>query len=102
MEVQLTLSCSLQNKIWWMKQNKILFAYGMGSIKKNGIYEQVKNALIHKDVFEFEGIESNPDYDTLMEAVKICRKNKVDFILVKNFWNKLIQYSINLEKKIVK
>ena len=31
-----------------------------------------------------------------------AKKNKVDFILVKNFWNKLIQYSIELEKKIVK
>ena len=31
-----------------------------------------------------------------------AKKNKVDFILVKNFWNKLIQYSIKLEKKIVK
>ncbi|NBQ46199.1 MAG: hypothetical protein EBU39_01110 [Proteobacteria bacterium] len=31
-----------------------------------------------------------------------AKKNKIDFILVKNFWNKLIQYSIKLEKKIVK
>jgi len=31
-----------------------------------------------------------------------AKKNKVDFVLVKNFWNKLIQYSIKLEKKIVK
>jgi chorismate mutase len=30
------------------------------------------------------------------------KKNKIDFVLVKNFWNKLIQYSIKLEKKIVK
>ena len=30
------------------------------------------------------------------------KKNKIDFILVKNFWNKLIRYSIKLEKKIVK
>lgn len=31
-----------------------------------------------------------------------AKKNKVDYVLVKNFWNKLIQYSIKLEKKIVK
>lgn len=62
-------------------KEKILFAYGGGSIKKNGVYEQVKQALIHKNVFEFSGIEANPDYDTLMKAVEICKKNKVDFIL---------------------
>jgi hypothetical protein len=39
-----------------------------------------------------------------MKRIKAeAKKNKVDFILVKNFWNKLIQYSIKeLEKKIVK
>ena len=62
-------------------KNKILFAYGGGSIKKNGIYDQVKNALAHKEVIEFGGIEANPEYDTLMQAVEICKKNKIDFIL---------------------
>jgi NADP-dependent alcohol dehydrogenase len=62
-------------------KSKILFAYGGGSIKGNGVYEQVKNALAHKDVFEFQGIEPNPEFDTLMDAVEICRKNKIDFIL---------------------
>ena len=39
----------------------------------------------------------------IMKRIKAeAKKNKVDFILVKNFWNKLIQYSIKLEKKIVK
>jgi chorismate mutase len=39
----------------------------------------------------------------IMKTIKAeAKKNKVDFILVKNFWNKLIQYSIKLEKKIVK
>jgi len=39
----------------------------------------------------------------IMKRIKYeAKKNKVDFILVKNFWNKLIQYSIKLEKKIVK
>jgi chorismate mutase len=39
----------------------------------------------------------------IMKRIKAeSKKNKVDFILVKNFWNKLIQYSIKLEKKIVK
>jgi chorismate mutase len=39
----------------------------------------------------------------IMKRIKTeAKKNKIDFILVKNFWNKLIQYSIKLEKKIVK
>ena len=39
----------------------------------------------------------------IMKRIKAeAKKNKIDFILVKNFWNKLIQYSIILEKKIVK
>jgi len=39
----------------------------------------------------------------IMKRIKVeSKKNKIDFILVKNFWNKLIQYSIKLEKQIVK
>ncbi|CAN1595232.1 PheA Chorismate mutase [Candidatus Pelagibacterales bacterium] len=39
----------------------------------------------------------------IMKRIKAeAKRNKIDFILVKNFWNKLIQYSIKLEKKIVK
>ena len=39
----------------------------------------------------------------IMKRIKTeSKKNKIDFILVKNFWNKLIQYSIKLEKQIVK
>jgi chorismate mutase len=39
----------------------------------------------------------------VMKKIKAeSKKNKIDFILVKNFWNKLIQYSIKLEKKVVK
>ncbi|KAB8031027.1 iron-containing alcohol dehydrogenase [Fluviispira multicolorata] len=62
-------------------KSNILFAYGGGSIKKNGVYQQIKTALSHKTVFEFAGIEANPDYDTLMKAVEICRKDNIDFIL---------------------
>lgn len=39
----------------------------------------------------------------IMKRIKTeSKKNKIDFVLVENFWNKLIQYSIKLEKKIVK
>lgn len=60
---------------------KVLMCYGGGSIKKNGVYDQVMTALEGWEVFEFGGIESNPDYDTLMKAVALGREEGVDFIL---------------------
>ena len=46
--------------------SRILMTYGGGSIRKNGIYDQVKNALSACEVLEFGGIEANPDYATLL------------------------------------
>lgn len=61
--------------------SNVLFAYGGGSIKQNGVYEQAMAQLTECNVIEFAGIEANPDYDTLMKAVAICKEKKVDFIL---------------------
>lgn len=61
--------------------DRILMTYGGGSIKKNGTYERIKAALSNFSVFEFGGIEANPKYETLMKAVEVVKKNKVDFIL---------------------
>ena len=63
------------------KGEKIMMTYGGGSIKKNGVYDQVKKALDGFPVIEFGGIEPNPDYDTLMKAVEICRKEGVGMLL---------------------
>lgn len=60
---------------------KVMITYGGGSIKRNGIYDQVMSALKGYTVIEFSGIEANPDYDTLMKAVEIARTESVDFIL---------------------
>jgi len=59
----------------------ILMTYGGGSIKTNGVYEQVTKALEGRKVIEFAGIEPNPSYETLMKAVAIMRAEKVDFVL---------------------
>lgn len=59
----------------------ILMTYGGGSIKTNGVYEQVTKALEGRKVIEFAGIEPNPSYETLMKAVEIMRAEKVDFVL---------------------
>ncbi len=63
------------------KQKTVLFLYGGGSIKKNGVYEQVKAALCGHRVTEFGGIETNPLYETCLKAVEIVKKEKIDFIL---------------------
>lgn len=60
---------------------KVLFLYGFGSIKKNGVYEQVVKALKGRKVIEFAGIEPNPTYETCIKAVQLGRKEKIDFIL---------------------
>ncbi|PID93932.1 MAG: NADH-dependent alcohol dehydrogenase [Bacteroidetes bacterium] len=59
----------------------ILLTYGGGSIKRNGVYDQVKKALSGHQVSEFGGIEANPEYETLLKAATLCRTHKIDFIL---------------------
>ncbi len=61
--------------------SKVLMVYGGGSIKKNGVYDQVKAALKGFDVVEFGGVEPNPQYSTLMKAVTIVQEENVTFIL---------------------
>lgn len=60
---------------------KILMTYGGGSIKKNGVYDQVKEALSSHTIIEFSGIEPNPKYETLIKAVEIIRNENIDFLL---------------------
>jgi NADP-dependent alcohol dehydrogenase len=60
---------------------RVLITFGGGSIFKNGVYDEVKSALSDFDVFDFGGIEANPEYDTLMKAVKIVKDNAIDFVL---------------------
>lgn len=60
---------------------KVMLTYGGGSIKKNGIYQQVVKALAPFEFIEFSGIEANPKFETLMKAVEIVRKENVDFLL---------------------
>ncbi|KAJ5066651.1 iron-containing alcohol dehydrogenase [Anaeramoeba ignava] len=63
------------------KESKILMTYGGGSIKKNGVYDQVKEALKEHTVLEFSGISPNPKYEHSMKAVEICKKENIDFLL---------------------
>lgn len=62
---------------------KVLLTYGGGSIKRNGVYDDVMAALklADKEVIELPGVMSNPTVDKLNEGRKIARENDVDFIL---------------------
>lgn len=60
---------------------KVLLLYGGGSIKKNGIYEQVKSALSKVDVIEFGGIPANPEYSVLMEALQVIKDKNITYLL---------------------
>lgn len=71
------LSCLTRNA------NTVLLAYGGGSIKKNGIYEEVTGLLqtLGKEVVEFTGIMANPTYAKVQEGAQIAKENAVDYIL---------------------
>ena len=62
-------------------KSKIMMLYGGGSIKKNGIYEQIKNALKDFEVIEFGGIPANPEYEILVQALEIIKKENVNYLL---------------------
>lgn len=59
----------------------VLFLYGGGSIKENGIYDQVKAALANVDFTEFGGIPANPEYEILMDALKVIKAKKITYLL---------------------
>ena len=63
------------------KGNKVLIVYGGGSIKKNGVYDQVVKALESYEFFEFSGVEANPTYETMNKAVEVIKENNIDFVL---------------------
>lgn len=61
----------------------VLLAYGGGSIRKNGVYDELIGILqsAGKTVTEFTGIMSNPTYAKVQEGAKLAREHKIDFIL---------------------
>ena len=63
--------------------SNVLLAYGGGSVKRNGIYDEVMQVLKEhgKHVVEFSGIMSNPTYAKVQEGARLAKENKIDFIL---------------------
>jgi alcohol dehydrogenase len=63
--------------------NKILLVFGGGSIKRNGLYDQVRAILneLDTEVFELSGVEPNPRITTARKGIEICKTEGIDFIL---------------------
>ena len=61
--------------------HRIMVTFGGGSVKKNGVYDQVKQALAGYDFVEFWGIEPNPTIETLRKAIALGKEQQVDFLL---------------------
>ena len=60
---------------------RIMITFGGGSVKKNGVYDQVKEALKNHFTVEFWGIEPNPAIETLRKAIALGKEHKVDYLL---------------------
>lgn len=61
--------------------SRLLVLYGGGSIKQNGVYDQLTQALAGREWLEFPGIGANPQYDQLMEAVDLVKRERIGFLL---------------------
>ncbi len=61
----------------------VMLAYGGGSVKRNGVYDELMGLLTAagKNVTEFSGIMSNPTYAKVQEGARLARENEIDFIL---------------------
>ena len=60
---------------------KVMITFGGGSVKSNGVYDQVKTALKDFDTVEFWGIEPNPKVETLRKAIELGKEKGIDFLL---------------------
>ncbi len=61
----------------------VMLAYGGGSVKSNGIYDEIRGILEEagKEIIDFSGIMPNPTYAKVQEGAALAKENGVDFIL---------------------
>jgi NADP-dependent alcohol dehydrogenase len=59
----------------------VLMVWGGGSIKRNGVYEQVRAALPRHQLVEFSGIEPNPLHETCVQALALVKDRSIEFLL---------------------
>ncbi|MCQ2008569.1 MAG: iron-containing alcohol dehydrogenase [Sporolactobacillus sp.] len=62
---------------------RVLLVYGGGSIKRSGLYDQVKDILngIDAEVYELQGVEPNPRLSTVKKGIALCADNGIEFLL---------------------
>lgn len=60
---------------------KLMITLGSGSVTRNGVYDQVKEALRGRNFIEFWGIEPNPRVETLRKAIQTGKENRIDYLL---------------------
>jgi NADP-dependent alcohol dehydrogenase len=60
---------------------RLMVTFGGGSVKKNGVYQQVTQALAGREFVEFWGIEPNPRVETLRKAVALGKEKNIDYLL---------------------
>jgi len=63
------------------KDARVMMIYGGGSIKTNGLYNTISKVFASRTWYEFSGIEANPQYQTLMEAVEKVKLKRIDYLL---------------------
>ena len=61
----------------------VMLTYGGGSVKKNGVYEEITEILkkAEKSVTEFDGIMSNPTYKKVQEGAALAKEKEIDLIV---------------------
>lgn len=60
---------------------RVLMIYGGGSIKNNGVYNQVKDALKNHNIHEFGGVPANPEYEVLVKALQYIKESNINYLL---------------------
>lgn len=60
---------------------RVMITFGGGSVRRNGVYDEVCKALAGRDTVEFWGIEPNPSIETLRKAIALGKEKRVDFLL---------------------
>ncbi|MDB4090832.1 iron-containing alcohol dehydrogenase [Crocinitomicaceae bacterium] len=63
------------------KAQKVMLVYGGGSVSRIGLLDKIMSELLDFKVVTFGGVEANPDYSTLMQAVDLAKEENIDFIL---------------------
>ncbi len=64
----------------------LMLTFGGGSITRNGVYDQVKEALKGRNYTEFWGIEPNPRVETLRKAIQVGKDNNINYLLASRWW----------------